>query len=170
MIFRIFKKVIHMPGIGSEEDAASAARLAVAFFSNFSQPAIDTWMPRYLNEIGQRMQTIETQMLRLSILAALAAMLSYSGALFLQCTEERQCTRQVFEFWLQHIGSIKKLSDRNLHIIGFARLLELSCQHSLPPAVVAGLPLIAQQLALQSREVMKLRASSSGNTEELDDE
>merc|ERR1712038_1998921 len=104
-------------------------------------------MPRYLNEIGQRMQAVETQVLRHSILSALAAILSYSVALFLQCTEERQCTRQIFEFWLQHIGSIKKLTDRKLHIVGFLRLLELSCQHSLPPAVVAGLPLIAQQLA-----------------------
>jgi len=170
MIFKIFMKVIHMPGIGSEEDAASAARLAAAFFSNFSQPAIDTWMPRYLNEIGQRMQAVETQVLRHSILSALAAMLSYSAALFLRCTEERQRTRQVFEFWLQHIGSIKKLTDRKLHIIGFLRLLELSCQHSLPSAVVAGLPLVAQQLALQSREVMRLQAASNGDAEKLDGE
>mmetsp|Transcript_33968 Transcript_33968/g.95506 ORF Transcript_33968/g.95506 Transcript_33968/m.95506 type:complete len:1067 (+) Transcript_33968:81-3281(+) len=167
MVFNMFRKVLHMPGAGSEDDCARAAELATAVFTNLSAPVADEWLPRYFDELWRRWQTAETADLRRSVLAAFATMLWYNVEAFLRCTEERQCLQQVFEAWMQHVKVIKGLPDRKVFVLGFLRLFQLSCAQSFPAALAPGVPHLVAQLVTQTREIIRLREKQAKDKEDM---
>eukprot|EP00434_Breviolum_minutum_P018812 symbB.v1.2.016593.t1/scaffold1264.1/size127839/2 len=50
MIFCMVKKVLHLPGLGAEQDAAAAADLGASLFAHAAPPAADAWLGAYLCE------------------------------------------------------------------------------------------------------------------------
>jgi len=169
MVFNMCKKMVSMEGAGIEEDCAAGARLAVAFFTTIPAPAADAWLPRYLDELWRRLPRVETAAMKTAVLAAFAAMIWYNAAGFLQCTEARSCTQQIFEFWMRFIGLAKDLQDRKVMLLGLLRIFQLGCvEQGLPQAVAAGLPHLVRQLMEQTRGIIKLRLSSPGAGEDID--
>jgi len=171
MLFGIFKKVVNLQGVGSEKDCACAAQLATAVFEHIPSPSADPWMPQYFNELLGRLPKAETAELRRAILVAFAAMIWYNADILIRCMEERACTQQIFETWLQHVDQAKCLVDRKLFMLAFLRLFDLGCAQRLPPALLSGLPHLVRQLAIQTKEIVVLRAKkAAGELQETGDD
>eukprot|EP00933_Yihiella_yeosuensis_P041817 TRINITY_DN36216_c2_g2_i2.p1 TRINITY_DN36216_c2_g2~~TRINITY_DN36216_c2_g2_i2.p1 ORF type:complete len:288 (+),score=75.57 TRINITY_DN36216_c2_g2_i2:212-1075(+) len=171
MIFDMVRKVSATPGVGAERDAASAVELGSALFEHCTTPVVDGWLPRYFDVFSQRLGTAETTDLKKAILLSFATMLWYNAELFLRCTEEKGCTRQVFEVWMQRINIIRSLHDRKVMLLGKVRIFQLGCVQGLPESVVAGLPHLLHMVALQSKEIIRLRQKkASGEDTDSDEE
>jgi len=166
----MFKKVLHMSGIGSEKDCACAVKLSSTIFMSVPAPAADVWLPRFFYEMWLRLPKAETAVLRRCLFSAFAIMLWYSAGLLLSHAEQRQCLQQLFQVWMNRINLARRLADRKVIILGFVRLFQLGCSQSLPSALVPALPNLVQQLVAQSREVIKLRAKHKSGDDGSDGE
>ncbi|CAE8626213.1 unnamed protein product [Polarella glacialis] len=173
MLFDMVRKVVHTPGIGAEENAGSSVELAAALFEHTAAPGVDNWLPRYFEELWRRLPTAETAALRRATLLAFATMIWYNAALFLRCAEEKSCTVQVFEFWMQRLNLIRSPRDRKVVLLAKLRLFQLGCGQALPGPVAQGLPHLVRKLAEQSKELMRLRqkqGSAAGSDSEEEDD
>lgn len=171
MLFVMLTKVLQMQGLGTERDCASAADLIASFFQCFEAPAVDAWLPRYFDELWRRFATVKTAELRRASLTALAAMAWYNAEAFLVCTEQRGCTQQIFEAWMQNTALFKSLKAKKVFLLGLVRVLQLGAANNLPAAVVPGLPHVVRQLAELSSDIVKLRAKeAAGDADEDEDD
>jgi len=172
MVFNMVKKVLHLPGVGSEKDAAAAAELATALFAHATPPVADAWLPAYFGEFWTRVAEVETSDLRQALLVAFATQMWYNPELFLRCTEQRGVTTQLFEVWMQKISSLRRLQHRKVALLGLVQLLRMGCVQALPANLVQGLPHLVTTLAVQSKETIRLRekAASRPNDEDTDSE
>ncbi|CAE7801621.1 unnamed protein product, partial [Symbiodinium sp. CCMP2592] len=172
MVFNMVKKVLHLPGVGSEKDAAAAAELATALFAHATPPVADAWLPAYFGEFWTRVAEVETSDLRQALLVAFATQMWYNPELFLRCTEQRGVTTQLFEVWMQKISSLRRLKHRKVALLGLVQLLRMGCAQALPANLAQGLPHLVTTLAVQSKETIRLRekAASRPNDEDTDSE
>ncbi|CAE7303064.1 unnamed protein product [Symbiodinium natans] len=169
MVFNMVKKVLHMPGVGSEKDAAAATELATALFAHAAPPVADAWLPAYFAEFWKRVSEVETRDLRQALLVAFATQMWYNTELFLRCTEQSGVTAQLFEVWMNKIGSLKRLRHRKVALLGLVQLLRMGCAQALPANLAQGLPHLVCTLAVQSKETLRLRHKAASRPDEEED-
>ncbi|CAK9033724.1 unnamed protein product [Durusdinium trenchii] len=167
MVFCMVKKVLQVGGLGAEQDAAAAVELGSAIFIYAAPPAADNWLAPYLCEFWTRLSgEIGTTELRRALLVAFATLLWYNPERFLQCTEETGFSAQIFEAWLQKISVVQRLRHRKVTLLALLQLFRLGCAQALPSSVAQGLPHLLRALAMQSKEIIRLRQKGSNNDDE----
>ncbi|CAE7927182.1 SAD2, partial [Symbiodinium necroappetens] len=170
MVFNMVKKVLHLPGVGSEKDAAAAAELATALFAHATPPVADAWLPAYFAEFWTRVAEVETSDLRQALLVAFATQMWYNPELFLRCTEQRGVTIQLFEVWMQKLSSLRRLKHRKVALLGLVQLLRMAFAQALPANLAQGLPHLVTTLAVQSKETLRLREKAASRRQDEDTE
>lgn len=171
MLFQAVAKVVQLEGLGEERNCASAVQVAIAFIENIPGTVCAVWLPRYFDLLWKRLPTTQTAQLRRTVLTAFATFVWKDAVLFLRCTEEKACTQQLFEGWLQNVALFKGLRGKKVLMLSLSRLVQLSCSQSIPSCVASGLPLMVRTLAESTTEVIRLRkVTAEGGEVESDDD
>jgi len=157
MLFAMFRKVLVQQGKCAEEDCAAGAQLAGVLFASVPIPKADSWLAAYFGELWERLQHVETALLKRSIFRSYAVMLWYNSAGFLQCAEEKGCSAQLFDAWMRNIGLFETLGEKKALVLGLLRMLQLASAQGLPASVAPGLPHVLRALASQTKEIARLR-------------
>ncbi|CAJ1346791.1 unnamed protein product [Effrenium voratum] len=102
-----------------------------------------------------RLPNSETSDLRRAILVGFAQMLWYNPELFLRATEERNCSAQLLEAWMQKISLVKRRQHRKVTLLALLQLFRLGCAQALPASVSPGLPHLLRAIAIQSKALLQ---------------